>query len=70
MGVRLALAGELKDRVRVLPCDLADKDAVEALVPSTEEKMQLLWPYEALQLYNLYSAADQCFLPSGPNCLR
>jgi 3-oxoacyl-[acyl-carrier protein] reductase len=36
------LAGELKDRVHVLPCDLADKDAVEALVPSAEEKMQKL----------------------------
>ena len=34
-----ALAGELKDRVHVLPCDLADKDAVEALVPSAEQKM-------------------------------
>src|SRR6202158_2238134 len=34
-----ALAGELKDRVHVLPCDLADKDAIEALVPSAEEKM-------------------------------
>jgi 3-oxoacyl-[acyl-carrier protein] reductase len=37
-----ALAGELKDRVHVLACDLADKDAVEALVPSAEEKMQKL----------------------------
>ncbi len=37
-----ALAGELKDRVHVLPCDLADKDAVEALVPNAEEKMQKL----------------------------
>ena len=37
-----ALAGELKDRVHVLPCDLADKDAVEALVPSAEEKMTKL----------------------------
>ena len=37
-----ALAGELKERVHVLPCDLADKDAVEALVPSAEEKMQKL----------------------------
>jgi len=37
-----SLAGELKDRVHVLPCDLADKDAVEALVPSAEEKMQRL----------------------------
>ena len=27
------LAGELKERVHVLPADLADKDAVEALVP-------------------------------------
>ena len=36
------LAGELKDRVHVLPCDLADKDAVEALVPSAEEKMTKL----------------------------
>ncbi len=34
-----ALAGELDDRVHVLPCDLADKDAVEALVPSAEEAM-------------------------------
>ena len=34
-----ALAAELKDRVHILPCDLADKDAVEALVPSAEEKM-------------------------------
>jgi len=33
------LAGELKDRVHVLPCDLFDKDAVEALVPSAEEAM-------------------------------
>jgi len=37
-----ALASELKDRVHVLPCDLADKDAVEALVPSAEEKMTKL----------------------------
>ena len=37
-----ALAAELKDRVHVLPCDLADKDAVEALVPSAEEKMTRL----------------------------
>jgi len=36
------LAAELKDRVHILPCDLADKDAVEALVPSAEEKMQKL----------------------------
>ena len=37
-----ALAGELKERVHVLPCDLADKDAVEALVPRAEETMQKL----------------------------
>ena len=35
-----ALAGELEDRVHVLPCDLADKDAVEALVPKAEEAME------------------------------
>jgi 3-oxoacyl-[acyl-carrier protein] reductase len=34
-----ALAAELKDRVHVLPCDLADKDAVEALVPGAEAAM-------------------------------
>jgi 3-oxoacyl-[acyl-carrier protein] reductase len=33
------IAGELGERVYVLPCDLADKDAVEALVPGSEEKM-------------------------------
>ena len=33
------LAGELKERVHVLPADLADKDAVEALVPKAEEAM-------------------------------
>jgi 3-oxoacyl-[acyl-carrier protein] reductase len=37
-----ALAAELKDRMHVLPCDLADKAAVEALVPAAEEKMQKL----------------------------
>jgi len=36
------LAGELATRVHVLPCDLADKIAVEALVPSAEEKMNKL----------------------------
>src|SRR5450759_1746780 len=36
------LAGELATRVHVLPCNLADKDAVERLVPSAEEKMQKL----------------------------
>jgi 3-oxoacyl-[acyl-carrier protein] reductase len=33
------LAAELKERVHVLPCDLADKDQVEALVPKAEEAM-------------------------------
>jgi len=36
------LAGELKDRVHVLPCDLADPAAVEALVPAAEAKMDKL----------------------------
>jgi 3-oxoacyl-[acyl-carrier protein] reductase len=36
------LASELGSRVHVLPCDLADKDAVEALVPAAEEAMQKL----------------------------
>src|SRR5262245_66381376 len=36
------IAGALRDRVHVLPCDLADKHAVEALVPSAEEKMEKL----------------------------
>jgi 3-oxoacyl-[acyl-carrier protein] reductase len=34
-----SLAGELADRVHVLPCNLADKDDVEALVPRSEETM-------------------------------
>jgi 3-oxoacyl-[acyl-carrier protein] reductase len=34
-----ALAGELSGRVHVLACDLADKDAVEALVPNCEQAM-------------------------------
>jgi 3-oxoacyl-[acyl-carrier protein] reductase len=34
-----ALAGELKERVHVLPCNLADKDEVETLVPRAEEAM-------------------------------
>ena len=33
------VAGDLKDRVHVLPCNLADKDEVEALVPKSEEAM-------------------------------
>jgi len=34
-----ALAGELGDRACVLPCDLADSAAVEALVPAAEAAM-------------------------------
>lgn len=37
-----ALAGELKDRVHVLPCDLSDKEQVEALVPQAEAAMEKL----------------------------
>ncbi len=33
------LAAELKERVHALPCNLADKEAVEALVPSSEQAM-------------------------------
>jgi 3-oxoacyl-[acyl-carrier protein] reductase len=33
------LAGELTDRVHVLPCNLADRDEVEALVPESEDAM-------------------------------
>ena len=33
------LAFELKERVHVLPCDLADKAEIEALVPGAEERM-------------------------------
>jgi 3-oxoacyl-[acyl-carrier protein] reductase len=36
------LAGELKERVHVLPCNLSDKEQVEALVPQAEEKMEKL----------------------------
>ena len=34
------LAGELGSRVHVLPCDLGDKDQVEALVTAAEEALQ------------------------------
>ena len=33
------LAGELKERIHVLPCNLSDKDQVEALVPDAEKAM-------------------------------
>jgi 3-oxoacyl-[acyl-carrier protein] reductase len=35
-----AVAAELKDRVHVLPCNLSDPAAVEALIPSANEKME------------------------------
>ncbi|TAJ33700.1 3-oxoacyl-[acyl-carrier-protein] reductase [Bosea sp. (in: a-proteobacteria)] len=34
-----ALASELGERVFVVPCDLSDKESVEALVPAAEEKL-------------------------------
>jgi 3-oxoacyl-[acyl-carrier protein] reductase len=34
-----ALAAELQERVHVLPCNLADKAEVEALVPASEKRM-------------------------------
>jgi 3-oxoacyl-[acyl-carrier protein] reductase len=34
-----ALAKELSERVHILPCNLGDKDAVEALVPAAEAAM-------------------------------
>ncbi len=37
-----ALAHDLKERVHVLPCDLADKEAAEALVPKAEQAMDKL----------------------------
>lgn len=36
------LAGELKERVHVLPCDLSNKESVEKLVPDAEAAMQKL----------------------------
>ena len=33
------IAAEMKERVHVLPCNLADKDAVEALVPSPDKAL-------------------------------
>jgi 3-oxoacyl-[acyl-carrier protein] reductase len=35
-----AIAAEMKDRVHVLPCNLSDTAAVEALIPSANEKME------------------------------
>ena len=36
------LAGDLKERVHILPANLGNKDEVETLVPAAEEKMQKL----------------------------
>lgn len=36
------LAGELRSRVHVLPCNLADKESVEKLIPDAEAKMERL----------------------------
>jgi len=35
-----AIAAEMKERVHVLPCNLSDPAAVEALIPSANEKME------------------------------
>jgi 3-oxoacyl-[acyl-carrier protein] reductase len=51
------LAGDLKERVHVLPCDLADKDQVEALVPQSEEamgKLDILVANAAITRDNLF----------------
>ena len=34
------IAGEFGSRVHVLPCDLSDKDAVEALIPAADAAME------------------------------
>ncbi|HET9716622.1 MAG TPA: 3-oxoacyl-[acyl-carrier-protein] reductase [Pseudolabrys sp.] len=36
------LANSLRDRVHIFPCDLSDSSAVEALVPSAEDRMERL----------------------------
>jgi 3-oxoacyl-[acyl-carrier protein] reductase len=51
------LAGELKERVHVLPCDLAKKDQVEALVSQSEEamgKLDILAANAAITRDNLF----------------
>jgi 3-oxoacyl-[acyl-carrier protein] reductase len=51
------LVGELKERAHVLPCDLADKDQVEALVPQAEEamgKLDILVANAAITRDNLF----------------
>jgi len=51
------LAGELEERVHVLPCDLANKDQIEALVPQSEEamgKLDILVANAAITRDNLF----------------
>jgi len=51
------LAAELKERVQVLPCDLANKDQVEALVSQSEEamgKLDILVANAAITRDNLF----------------
>jgi 3-oxoacyl-[acyl-carrier protein] reductase len=51
------IAGELNDRVHVLPCNLADKVEVEALVPKAEEmmgKLDILVANAAINRDNLF----------------
>jgi 3-oxoacyl-[acyl-carrier protein] reductase len=59
------LAGELGERVHVLPCDLADKDQVEALVPDSEEamgKLDILVANAAITRDNLFvQLSDQAW---------
>jgi len=59
------LAGELRERVHVLPCDLADKNEVEALVPKSEEamgKLDILVANAAITRDNLFvQLSDQAW---------
>lgn len=38
-GALEELAAELKERVHIFPCNLKDKESVQALIPAVEEKM-------------------------------
>ena len=56
-----ALAAELGERVHVLPCNLADKDEVEALVPKAEEalgQLDILVANAGITRDNLFVAAE------------
>jgi 3-oxoacyl-[acyl-carrier protein] reductase len=51
------LAGELKERVHVLPANLADKESVEKLIPSAEaamQKLDILVANAGITKYNLF----------------